>query len=291
MTDNKKQMRVYLALTLGVCYLLGAAVFLTGGTTDTAAYQFLHKGFTAFPVLAAFLTRRITKDTSPLRLSLKVWKNAKLWLFSAFVPAILIAVGAALYFVIFPAQYSGVFALGSLTGTEETMPVKNPLVFAAVCVVISAICIPIQLLELGEEIGWREYPLPKQIAQYGVQKAVLLNGLEWGVAHLPLIYFGFNYSTANPGAPWSNMAMMLLACVTIGTLCSYVMVKSDNAMYSAIIHGAVNIIGEIPVFLSVSQQSGLLGPNPTGLIGMAGMILCAVILFVRLGKTDYQAAE
>lgn len=288
MNDNQKQMRIYLALVLGVCYLLGAAAFLTGGTTDTAAYQFLHKGFTAFPVLAAFFTRRITKDTSPLRLSLKVWKNAKLWLFSAFVPALLIAVGAALYYVIFPAEYSGVFALGSLMGSEDTIPVRNPLIFAAVCVLISAVCIPIHLIELGEEIGWREYLLPKQIEQYGVQKAVLINGLEWGVAHLPLIYFGFNYSNANPGAPWSNMAMMLLVCIVIGILCSYVMVKSGNVMYSAIIHGAVNIIGEIPVFLSVSQQSGLLGPNPTGVIGMAGMILCAVILIFRLGKPENQ---
>ena len=64
MNETKKQMRVYLGLTLGVCYLLGIAVFLTGGTADTPAYEFLHKGFTAFPVLAAFLTRRITKDKS-----------------------------------------------------------------------------------------------------------------------------------------------------------------------------------------------------------------------------------
>lgn len=288
MNDNQKQMRIYLALVLGVCYLLGIAVFLSGGTADTPAYQFLHKGFTAFPVLAAFFTRRITKDTSPLRLSLKVWKNAKLWLFSALVPALLIAVGAALYYVIFPAEYSGVFALGSLMGSEDTIPVRNPLIFAAVCVPISAVCIPIHLIELGEEIGWREYLLPKQIEQYGVQKAVLINGLEWGVAHLPLIYFGFNYSADNFGAPWSNIVMMLPACIVIGILCSYVMVKSDNAMYSAIIHGAVNIIGEIPVFLSVSQQSGLLGPNPTGVIGMAGMILCAVILIFRLGKPENQ---
>ena len=35
------------------------------------------------------------------------------------------------------------------------------------CMLIAAICIPIQLLELGEEIGWREYLLPKQIAEYG----------------------------------------------------------------------------------------------------------------------------
>ena len=141
-----------------------------------------------------------------------------------------------------------------------------PLQFCIICVLIAAVCIPIQVLELGEEIGWREYLLPKQIAVYGARKGTLLNGLYWGIAHLPLIYFGFNYSSDNAGAPWSNMLMMMLVCVTIGIICSYVMVRSDNVMYSAIIHGVVNVIGEIPVFVSVSGKNGLLGPNPTGLI-------------------------
>ena len=82
--------------------------------------------------------------------------------------------------------------------------------------------------------------------------------------------------------------MMMLACMTIGTICSCVMVISNNVMYSAIIHGAVNVIGEIPVFISVSHKSGLLGPNPTGIIGMSGLVLCAVIMLTRL---DYSHAE
>lgn len=76
--------------------------------------------------------------------------------------------------------------------------------------------------------------------------------------------------------------MMMLVCVTIGIICSYVMVRSDNVMYSAIIHGVVNVIGEIPVFVSVSGKNGLLGPNPTGLISMSGLILCAIIMLTKL---------
>lgn len=286
MSDNKKQMRIYLLLILGICYLLGLTAFFTQSDSANTAYQILQKGFTAFPVVCAFITRRITKDSSKWRISLKVWKNAKLWLFCAFVPSILIAIGAALYFVLFPEQYSGVFDLDSLIGGGYIIQIHNPLVFGAMCVLISALCVPIHLLELGEEIGWREYLLPKQIKQYGVGKGVLLNGLYWGIAHLPIIYFGFNYSLENFGAPWSNMAMMMLVCVVIGIICSYAMVTSGNVMYSAIIHGVVNVIGEIPVFLSVSNKSGLLGPNPTGIIGMSGLILCAAIIFVRLGKTE-----
>ncbi len=57
-------------------------------------------------------------------------------------------------------------------------------------------------------------------------------------------------------------------------------------MYAGIIHGVVNIAAEIPVFLSLSGQSRLLGPNPTGLIGMLGLIVYAAALLVFLWKNS-----
>ncbi len=284
--DNKAQIKMYLLLVLGICYFPGLIAYFTQTSNESVAYQILQKGFTAFPVISAIFTRRITKDNTKWRISFHVWKNKKLWAFCAFVPGILIVMGAVLYFVLYPEQYSSSFNPGSITGTEQAIQITNPLLFSVVCILIAAVCIPVQVLELGEEIGWREYLLPKQIAVYGVRKGILLNGFYWGIAHLPLIYFGFNYSLENAGAPWSNMFMMMLVCLAMGVICSYVMVRGNNVMYCAIIHGVVNVIGEIPVFLSVSGKNGLLGPNPTGLIGMSGLILCAIIIFMRLPKSS-----
>lgn len=288
MGGSKGQMRLYLISALGVCWALGIAAAFSRGH---AIYQILQKGFTAFPVIAAVLTRRITKDKTQWRISLKVWKDKRLWAFCAFVPGILIAAGAALYFLLFPEQYSGNFRLGGLTGTEQVLQIANPLQFGLICILIAAVCIPVQLLELGEEIGWREYLLPKQVSMYGVRKGIVLNSLFWGAAHLPLICLGFNYSPENVGAPWSNMLMMMLVCMTTGVICSWVMVRSGNVLYSAIVHGVVNVIGEIPVFLSVSGESGLLGPNPTGLVSMSGLILCAAALFIWLPGVKSGEAE
>lgn len=282
MNNNRAQIKMYLLLVLGICYSLGLIAYFTQTSNENVAYQILQKGFTAFPVITAILTRRITKDNTKWRISFHIWKNKKLWAFCAFVPGILIVTGAALYFVLFPEQYSGNFNPGSIISTEQVIQITNPLLFSVVCILIAAVCIPVQLLELGEEIGWREYLLPKQIAVYGVRKGILLNGFYWGIAHLPLIYFGFNYSLENTGAPWSNMFMMMLVCLAMSVICSYVMVRCNNVMYCAIIHGVVNVIGEIPVFISISRKNGLLGPNPTGLISMSGLILCAIIMFMRL---------
>lgn len=247
-------------------------------------YSILQTCFTPLPVIAAWIVRRVSGKKEGFGLSLKVWKNWKMWLFSTLAPAIAIAMGAWLYFSVFPKEYSGVFQLGLFIGDDSYLTISNPLSFTAVCILISAVCIPIQLLELGEEIGWREYLLWHQVQQHGAKKAVLINGFQWGLAHLPLIWLGFNYSPDNPCAPWSNMALMILTCMVMGILFSYVTLKTGNCMYAAVMHGVSNVIGEFPVFCSASLKSGLLGPNPTGLLSMVFLIVLAVILFPRLDQ-------
>ena len=270
---------VYLLLVLGVCYLLGLLEIIT---STGKFYQILGISFTFIPVIAAFITKKITGERAKFHLSLRVWKNMKYWLLSAFLPGILITVGTAVYYLVFTEQYSGIFQIGMRLGTDMEIAVKSPILLAIVCIVISAVMIPIQLLELGEEIGWRGYLLGFQVDKYGEKKAVLLNGIEWGLAHLPLIYFGFNYSMENWGAPWSNMGMMMIMCIVLGIFLSFVTIKTENCMYAAIIHGVVNIIGELPVYLSVDLKSGLLGPNPTGILTMLPLIIVAIPCFMQL---------
>ena len=278
--QRNKASAIYLAIVLGVCYLLGILEALTG---SGKFYQILGIGFTFIPVIAALITKRITGERAKYHLSLRVWKNMKYWLLSALVPGILIAMGAVIYYLVFPEQYSGIFKIGLRLGTDAEIAVNSPVLIALACVVVSAVMIPIQLLELGEEIGWRGYLLGFQVERYGERKAVLINGIEWGLAHLPLIYFGFNYSLDNPGAPWPNMAMMMLTCIVLGIILSFVTIKTENCMYAAIVHGGVNVIGELPVYLSKGLTSGLLGPNPTGLLTMLPLLIVAVLCFLKLG--------
>ncbi len=43
---------------------------------------------------------------------------------------------------------------------------------------VSAVMIPIRLMELGEEIGWRGYLLGFQLEKYDKKKAELVNSIE-----------------------------------------------------------------------------------------------------------------
>lgn len=284
-TKTNKAVILHLALVFGACYLLGVLEKITG---SGKFYQILGIGFTFIPVIAAVITRRATGERAKYHLSLRVWKDMKHWLLSALLPGVLIALGAVIYYLVFPEQYSGIFKIGMRLGMDAEIAVNSPVLIALACVAVSAVMIPIQLLELGEEIGWRGYLLGFQVERYGEKKAVLINGIEWGLAHLPLIYFGFNYSLDNPGAPWSNMAMMMLTCIVLGIILSYITIKTENCMYAAIVHGVVNTIGELPVYFSNDLSSGLLGPNPTGLLTMIPLIVLAVICFIRLGKKAKQ---
>ena len=277
-TKYNQPIFVYLLIVLGTCFGLGVMELITD---NGKFYNFLGIAFTFIPVIAAMITRRITKEKAIYHLSLKVWKNPKAWLFSAFVPALLTVPGAVLYFLIFKDEYSGVFKYGIRLGTDSSVVVNNPVLLSLICIVIAALMIPIQLLELGEEIGWRGYLLGFQVKKYGERKAVIINGVEWGISHLPLIYFGFNYSLKNPGAPWTNMLMMVFVCVILGIVFSYVTIKTENCMFAAIMHGAINIIGELPVYLTYDMENGLLGPNPTGLITISFLLVFSVFIFIK----------
>ena len=278
---ESRAVKVYLLLVLGVCYLLGLLELLAG---SGRFYEALVIAFTFIPVIAAFITKRITGVMAEYHLSLRVWKNWRCWLLSALLPGVLIALGTVIYFIVFTENYSGVFRIGLRFNTDMEIIVSHPFALALGCILLSAVMIPVQLLELGEEIGWRGYLLGFQTKKYGERKASVINGLEWGIAHLPLIYFGFNYSPDNPGSPWSNMALMLLVCIVLGIFFSYVTVRTGNCIYAAVAHGVVNIIGELPVYLSVDMKNGLLGPNPTGLVTMLPLMVLAVILIMKTGR-------
>ena len=61
---------------------------------------------------------------------------------------------------------------------------------------------------------------------------------------------------------------------------SYSMVKTNNCMYAAIIHGAINVAADLQI-LSVAVNKPLIGPSPTGIIGMSVIVVIAVYIFFR----------
>lgn len=284
----KKRAILYVSILYGFLLFIWLVTAIIPEPYNQAAYTVLWGSFSLLPVLATFLARAITRDQSSWYLKLNFRKNWKIYLFAGFLPGVTIFLGAWLYFLVFPqdldltarnlvAQYGQYGAPETLLLTPQAV-----LLVGVAFIFISPFVLPVHLFALGEEVGWRGYLLPLLLKLTTPRKATLLHGLLWGLAHAPLIALGFNYGSNYWGAPWSGILMMTLVCVVLGIWLAYVTIQSQSILPAVIFHGAGNVIGELPALVSFLSLSPLLGPNPTGLVGMSGLIIGAVILLGRL---------
>jgi len=291
----KKRAALFLAIIFGFLLIAWILVMALPAPYDQTAYTLLWGIFSLLPVIATFLTKAITRDKSPWYLKPNFRKSWKTYLFAAFLPGVAIFLGGLLYFSLFPqdldltarnlvAQYGQYGAPESLLFTTRTV-----ILIGLAFIVLSPLIFPVHIFALGEEIGWRGYLLPILLKLTSQRKAILLHGLLWGLAHAPLIYFGFNYGLDYWGAPYLGILMMVLVCMVLGTWLAYLTIRSGSILPACIFHGAGNVIGELAALVSFLGISPLLGPNPTGLIGLSGLLLGALILFWRMpaaSKTD-----
>jgi len=282
----KQRATLYLATLYGLLLLVWLAALALPG-----AYTVLWSLFSVLPVLATILTRVITKDKSPWYLKPNFRKNWKTYLFAAFLPGVAIFIGGLLYFSLFPQDLDltarNLVAQYGQYGAPETIQftVQTVILIGLAFIVLSPLVLPVHLFALGEEIGWRGYLLPILLKLTSQRKATLLHGILWGLAHAPLIYFGFNYGSNYWGAPLTGILMMTLVCVVLGTWLAYVTIQANSILPAVLLHGASNVIGEMAVFVSFLSVSPLLGPTPTGLIGMSGLLIGAAILLWKMSGT------
>ena len=131
---------------------------------------------------------------------------------------------------------------------------------------------------LGEELGWRGF-LFNETKQMGFWKSNLLIGIIWGVWHTPLILQGHNY----PDHPIVGVFMMILFCIPLGYIMSYLRIKTNSVLAPALFHAALNAIGG-NLMMYTQNVDNLIG----GIAGLAGVITGTVILLLIVvfdGKT------
>ncbi|MDE7275501.1 MAG: hypothetical protein K2N98_01390 [Lachnospiraceae bacterium] len=201
---TKKRILTYLSIVFGILHIpwiIGIIIPNLGDTIYTIiSFPVVFMGT---PALAVFITRKMTKDTTKLHFSTKIFKNKKALLFSTLLPGAAVFLGTVLFFLIFP------------------------------------------------------------------------DDLDFHSSYISETYGAF-------GAPYTGVFMMVFVTIVLGIWMSYITLKTKNCMYAAIIHGAVDIIGEAGVWISLSTRSSLLGPIPSGIIGLSVLLIEAVILFVKM---------
>ncbi len=291
-----KRIVLYLAITFIVTYAFEIGLIrplITGEDKQLAMLGQSLIGTVMFiPAISVLLTRLITKEgfrNTLLQLP-KLKNNLGYYLFAWFGPAILTVIGMALYFLLNPGQFDP--ELTNLTKAYENSGLDmttSKLQTSLLIQIATAFFIGPLMNALncfGEEWGWRGYLLPKMKNKFKILPMLLINGAIWGVWHAPLTALGHNYGTGYTGFPFTGILAMVVFCIVMGTIFSYITLKTNSCIPAIFAHGGLNSIAAVGVYYSLDGGNPFIGPAPTGIIGGIGFIIVAVVLAVLLWKEE-----
>lgn len=236
------------------------------------------------PAISVILTRLITHEgTKDLFIRPRFKGYLKWYLFAWLLTPFIAYFGAALYFFIFPGDFSMLgsnyaVSMGATTLQEyitillQTIPLAiliNPIMGIIQC--------------FGEEFAWRGYLLPKLNLRFSPLIATTLTGVIWGLWHAPIIAMGYNYGTEHP---LLGVFAMIALCIVIGMITGFLFFKTKSIWAPVIFHAAFNGIDlytATDLFME-KEANAFIGPNLTGIIGGIGFIIVAFICLIAIRK-------
>ena len=234
-----------------------------------------------FPALGVLITRLVTREGfKNAMVSFNFKGNVRYYLIGWFGPFVLTLLGALLYFMVFPSE----FTLDSYLTQMAALPVSPKLFWIVQLLLMMAAPLLNVVTCFGEEWGWRGYLLPKVAERMKFLPTILLTGFIWGIWHAPIIVAGHNYGMDYPGYPWAGIVAMCLLCVVLGTLFSYITLKTKSCWPAVFAHGMMNGTASIGVIFLADPiaYDRFVGPVPTGIIGAAAYIVMAVWIVCKM---------
>ena len=288
------QVLKYIAWTFGLAYAIQVGVWALFSSGNAIAGQLVMAAMMLVPTLGVVLSGA---GLAGLGWKPQIKKNVKTILIAWFGPAVLTAIGAALYFLVFPKHFdlSGSYMVAS--GGEEAIEIMEAqgigyTMYVLISVIACVTYAPLinTFVGLGEEIGWRGFLYPQLKARFGRTRGLVLGGIIWGAWHWPLIgLIGYEYGAAAGNAagyvgyPVLGMLVFCVFTVALGIFCDWVYEQSESIWLPALLHGAINAAATMPAMLCVIDTGSfrLLGPAPNGLLAGVPFLVVAALLVAR----------
>ena len=291
---NRAQVVKFLLWTFGLAYLIQLGAAFVANSGNLMLGRLIIAGMMFVPLLSVLLAGGKLRGMGWKPQLKKNWRQILLaWL----APAVLTALGAGLYFLVFPGHFdlSGGYMAAS-AGQEALAQMAEaglpyPL-YVAVMTIAAVTYAPLinTFLALGEEAGWRGFLYPQLKARFGRKTGRLLGGVVWGAWHWPLIWLiGYEYGAAAAnragyfGFPIVGMLLFCVITVGWGILHDWLYEKSGSIWVPSLFHGAINAAAALPlsVCLTDTGSARLLGPAPMGILAGAPLLLFAAAVFFR----------
>jgi len=274
---------------LGITFLISWPLFLIPlllGDMEPVNKQLVTQGLWAIamwgPGIAAIITTVLVMKQPFKSLRLNTLGEKRFYIWAWLLPIGLTVIGGLLTLLFGVAKLDLNFtmlrdAMASAAG-GNLIPVE---VIVVIQILLAFTLAPLinTLFALGEELGWRGFLLP-HLLPLGQWKAILISGIIWGVWHAPAIVQGLNY----PGYPVIGIFMMIVFCVLLGTIFSWLYLNTKSPWVAALAHGSINAVAGLPVlFLQPGFNMAIGGTTatPVAWIGM-GLFILWLVLTKRL---------
>jgi len=279
-----RRVALFVVIAFVIAGVTAFVISITGGLSEsppvapgvpfTIATVLVTTVYMFSPAIANVGTRIATKEgQSNLLVQPHLVDRWRWWVLAWLGPPVLIVLGAGCYFLVFPDQFDPMFtafraSINETTGATGQPISLSPEILLAIQVLVAlTVVVPINaLFTFGEEFGWRAYLLPK-LLPLGIRRAVVFQGIVWGIWHWPLIAMGYNYGSAYPAAPWLGFLAMAWATTSVGAFLAWATLRGGSVWPAVIGHAIFNAFAGTALYFTRGNPVTVLGPLPIGFIG------------------------
>lgn len=300
MDKNMKSVTAFLGLSYGVAWLAILIAYIAGLRYGMENMTVLLSALLFVPGLASLAVRKfIDNDFKNMRIKPNFRHNIFKYVTAYFLPAICVLCGAMLFFFINP-DAMDINATNTAQSLAESYSVDfetgRGIFYGQILISIAVAPLANILFAAGEALGWQGYLLPKLCNKFGTVKAMLISGVLWGVWYAPMIALGQNYGTDYFLYPITGIVLMILFCVSVGSIMSYFTLRVGSIIPAVLIGSAVKGLASIGIYFVNSDATTLsemllVGPSAMGIAGMSIFILAGLMYLVRSRRLKWSADE
>jgi membrane protease YdiL (CAAX protease family) len=276
--SRTRSLTIYLAVTFGFSWFLGAALFMLGPHAHVAVRTPLLLLYMWGPALGAVVAQRAVGEPSLTPLGVGFAAN-RWWIVAWLLPFALQPLTIGLSLLIPGITFSPDMASyldrlaaalppGKIEEVRKKMEAVPHLFFWAMMLVqplFAGISIN-ALAAFGEELGWRGF-LFRHFADLGFWRRSAVVGFVWGVWHAPLVLQGHNY----PQHPVAGAFAMIAFCMLAAPLFDRVRLRGRSVWASSILHGSVNATAGLAIVFVRGGDDLTIGMS--GLPGLLALVL------------------